>query len=93
MNRLAHVRVRHFRSVRDASLEPDSLCAFVGEAILAAAGADHVVVLEPDLERVAGIRGRSHKPERAWRRFAGSTGDVPEPLERAVRLALALARD
>jgi len=76
-----------------AGSEPIAAEAALNEVILAAAGADRVVVLEPDIERVAGIRGRSHKPERAWRRFAGSTGDVPEPLERAVRLALALARD
>ena len=80
---------------RDAAAgsEPIAAEAALNEVILAAAGADRVVVLEPDIERVAGIRGRSHKPERAWRRFAGSMGDVPEPLERAVRLALALARD
>ncbi len=76
-----------------AESEPIAAEAALNKLILSAAGADRVVVLEPDIEHVAGIRGRSHKPERAWRRFADSQGDVPEPLERAVRLALALARD
>jgi predicted ATP-dependent endonuclease of OLD family len=52
------------------------------------AGARRTVLLEPDFEAVAGYRSsrRGHKPAHAWRRI--SAGDVPEPLERAVRLAL-----
>jgi predicted ATPase len=53
------------------------------------AGARRTVVLEPDFEGVAGFRGRAHKPERAWRRLAHARPDeLPEPLVRAVRLAI-----
>ena len=53
------------------------------------AGARRTVVLEPDFEGVAGFRSRARKPERAWRRLAKARPDeLPEPLVRAVRLAL-----
>jgi len=56
------------------------------------AGARRTVVLEPDFEGVAGFRGRAHKPERAWRRLAHARPDeLPEPLVRAVRLAIEAA--
>lgn len=51
------------------------------------------VELAPDFEHVAGLLGHRHKPERAWERFSGAGGDIPEPLARAVRLALALAQE
>jgi predicted ATPase len=58
-----------------------------------AAGARRTVILGPDFEGVAGFRSRSHKPERAWRRLAQARADqLPLPLVRAVRLALASAR-
>jgi hypothetical protein len=57
------------------------------------AGEEQTIVLEPDFEGVAGLRGRSHKPERALERFTGPDVDVPEPLVRAAELVLALARD
>ena len=51
-------------------------------------------VLSRDFERVAGLRGRSHKPERAWRRFVGMGRDeLPEPLRQAVKRAVELARE
>ena len=58
------------------------------------AGARRTVVLDPDFEGVAGFRGRrANKPERAWRRLAHAHADeLPEPLVRAVRLAIATAR-
>jgi predicted ATPase len=57
------------------------------------AGAEHTVVLEPDFEAVAGLRGHRHKPERAWRRFTSlPPAEVPEPLARSVSLAVSLAR-
>lgn len=57
-------------------------------------GARHTIVLEPDFEAVSGLRGRSHKPERAWRRFtAAAPAEMPEPLVRAAELAVNLARD
>ena len=60
----------------------------LNELIAEMAGPDRTVVLEPDFEGVAGIRG--HKPEGAWRHFrAVSASEVPEPLARAVNLALA----
>jgi predicted ATP-dependent endonuclease of OLD family len=56
------------------------------------AGKKHTVVLEPDFEGVAGFRGRAHKPARAWRHLAhASVDELPEPLVRAVRLALEAA--
>jgi hypothetical protein len=57
------------------------------------AGARRTVVLEPDFEGVTGFRTRHHKPERAWRRLGHAHPDqLPAPLVRAVRLALATAR-
>jgi AAA ATPase domain/Protein of unknown function (DUF2813) len=56
-------------------------------------GRDRIVELAPDFERVAGLTGHRHKPERAWERFTDPAQPVPAPLERAVRLVLSLARD
>jgi hypothetical protein len=57
------------------------------------AGARRTVVLDPDFEGVAGFRSRARKPERAWRRLArAQPEEIPEPLVRAVRLAIASAR-
>ncbi len=57
------------------------------------AGARRTVVLEPDFEGVAGFRRRDRKPELAWSRLANASRDqLPEPLVRAVELALATAR-
>lgn len=57
------------------------------------AGEERTVVLEPDFESVAGIKGHRHKPERAWRRFASlPPAEIPNPLRRAAELAVALAR-
>jgi predicted ATP-dependent endonuclease of OLD family len=56
------------------------------------AGAGRTVVLEPDFEGVAGFRSRAHKPERAFRRLARARPEeLPEPLVRAVRLAIQAA--
>jgi len=57
------------------------------------AGARRTVVLEPDFEGVSGFRSRSRKPARAFRHIGDTPPDeLPEPLVRAVRLALAVAR-
>ena len=57
------------------------------------AGARRTVVLEPDFEGVSGFRSRSRKPRRAFRHIGETPPDeLPEPLVRAVRLALASAR-
>jgi CRISPR-associated exonuclease Cas4 len=57
------------------------------------AGRKRTVVLVPDFEVVSGVsaRGRSRKPQKAWRRYSGN-GDVPAPLKRAVEKVLQAAR-
>jgi hypothetical protein len=56
------------------------------------AGARRTVVLEPDFEGVAGFHGKARKPERAWAHLAEAPlDDLPEPLVRAVQLALSSA--
>ena len=79
--------------VHDSDLRPgrDSVEAEVklNALIRRHAGARRTVVLEPDFEGVAGFHSRAHKPERAWRRLAQARPEeLPEPLVRAVRLAL-----
>jgi hypothetical protein len=57
------------------------------------AGAGHVVVLDPHFEAVAGLAGRRHKPEHAWRQFAERDADeMPAELVRAAELALSFVR-
>jgi predicted ATPase len=56
------------------------------------AGTRRTIVLEPDFESVAGFHGKGSKPERAWSHLAHAPLDeLPEPLVRAVKLALASA--
>jgi predicted ATPase len=53
------------------------------------AGPRRTIVLEPDFEGVAGWRGKARKPKRAWRRLTGRhPAELPDPLVRAVKLAL-----
>jgi predicted ATPase len=59
--------------------------------IASIAGRGRTIVLEPDFEGVTGLRGHSNKPERAWNHFSTEGVEVPEPLARAVRLALRAA--
>lgn len=64
----------------------------LNDAIHAIAG-ERTVVLDPDFERVTGLRSGSHKPERAWRRFVSMERDeLPAPLLGAVELTVELAR-
>jgi predicted ATP-dependent endonuclease of OLD family len=57
------------------------------------AGARRTIVLDPDYETVLGFHGRRRKPERAWTRIAHARRDeLPQPLVRAVELAVASAR-
>ena len=69
-----------------------------GERVLNAqiaelAGAESTVVLAPDFEAVAGLRGHSHKPAHAWERFSAiEQGQVPGPLRQAVEKVVRLAR-
>ena len=56
------------------------------------AGARRTIVLQPDFEGVAGYHGKARKPERAWAHLAQAPADeLPEPLVRAVKLALETA--
>jgi predicted ATP-dependent endonuclease of OLD family len=60
--------------------------------ILETAGKERTIVLDPDFEAVAGLRGKSRKPERAWREFASRpAAEMPKPLVAAARLAISLA--
>jgi len=57
------------------------------------AGPERTIVVEPDFEGLAHLPSGARKPEQAWRRFAAlRPEDVPEPLARAARLAVELAR-
>jgi hypothetical protein len=65
----------------------------LNDAILDLAGRERSVVLAPDFEHVAKLHGRRHKPERAWRSFAGmSRAELPQQLQHAVEKVVALAR-
>ena len=69
--------------------EPSSAERKLNALIRRGAGARRTIVLEPDFEGVVGFHSRDHKPQRAWRRLADAREDeLPEPLGRAVRLAL-----
>ena len=60
--------------------------------IASLAGRERTIALAPDFEGATGLRGHRNKPERAWEHFTKEGVDVPEPLARAVRLALEAAR-
>lgn len=80
---------------RDAQPGREPLAGVLEQNALIAelAGVERTIVLEPDFEGVAGLRARSHKPEQALARFRAPGAEVPEPLARAAKLALELARD
>jgi hypothetical protein len=75
----------------EAGKDPIPAEVALNDLIADVAGRERVVELVPDFEAVAGLRGHSGKPERAWRHFSEEGVEVPEPLARAVRLALAAA--
>lgn len=80
--------VVHDRDAEPGS-EPIPAEAALNALIAEVAGSERTIVLEPDFESAAGLRGHSGKPERAWRHFSSiPPEEVPEPLARAVRLAL-----
>jgi len=57
------------------------------------AGQDHTIVVEPNFEGLVHLPAGARKPEQAWRRFAAlPLAEIPEPLARAARLAVELAR-
>jgi predicted ATP-dependent endonuclease of OLD family len=83
-----------FVVVHDSDLRPDREPLEAEQKLNALirrlAGARRTVVLEPDFEGVTGFRGRRKKPERAWAHLASAgVEELPEPLVRAVKLALA----
>jgi predicted ATPase len=82
--------------VHDSDLRPDrdplESDLKLNALIRRRAGARRTIAVEPDFEGVAGFRGKVHKPERAWRHLAQWRPDeLPEPLVRAVTLALSSA--
>jgi putative ATP-dependent endonuclease of the OLD family len=86
-----------FVVVHDSDTRPGRKVVAAEQALNAliaeAAGDERRVVLDPDFEAVAGLKGRSRKPERAWRHFATlAPSEVPAPLARAAELAVSLAR-
>lgn len=72
----------------DPGKEPIPAEVALNALIAEVAGPGRTIVLEPDFEAVAGLRGHSNKPERAWSHFSAPGVEVPEPLVRAVQLAL-----
>src|SRR5690348_10647346 len=66
----------------------------VNRQIQEVAGRRRTVVLVPDFEAISGVntRGRGRKPHRAYRRYTGNNGDVPEPLKQAVDKVVRAAR-
>lgn len=74
-----------------AGREPIAAERAVNDAIRRMVPPERAVVLVPDFEAVAGLHGHGHKPERAWRRFAGiDRTHVPPPLADATLRVLAL---
>ena len=73
---------------RQPSLSERNLNRLIAEI----AGPENTVVLVPDFEGVSALRRKTHKPEQAWRRFRSvGAEDIPDPLARVARRAMALA--
>ncbi len=61
--------------------------------IVETAGEERVIVLDPDFEAVAGLAGRRHKPEHAWRDFAERpAAEMPGQLVRVAELTMSFVR-
>jgi predicted ATPase len=57
------------------------------------AGEERVIVLDPDFEAVAGLAGRRHKPEHAWREFAErAAAEMPGQLVHVAELTMSFVR-
>jgi len=83
--------------VHDSDMRPDrepvESEVKLNALIRSRAGARRTIVLEPDFEGIAGYHGKARKPRRAWSHLAQASPDeLPEPLVRAVKLALATAQ-
>jgi predicted ATP-dependent endonuclease of OLD family len=84
--------VLHDRDVPTGT-EPSPAEEALNDLIARVAGSHRTVVLEPDFEAVAGLRGHKGKPHRAWQRFRSlRRSDVPLPLGQIVETAVGLAR-
>jgi AAA ATPase domain len=86
-----------FVVVHDSDRRPSGKLVAAEEAlnalIVETAREERTIVLDPDFEAVAGLEGKSHKPERAWREFASRpAAEMPRELVRAAKLAISLAR-
>jgi len=80
---------------RDAApgRRPSQAQRTVNEEIAELAGSRRTVVLAPDFEAVAGLRGHRHKPTHAWQHFSHlERSGVPSALTDAVEKVVALAR-
>ncbi len=80
---------------RDAPIgrRPSKSESALNAEIIKLARPSRTVVLAPDFEAVAGLRGHRHKPARAWQRFSHIEADrVPAALTQAVAQIVALAR-
>jgi len=80
---------------RDAAsgLQPIAAERNLNDLIAELAGPERTIVLEPDFEAVAGIKGHSHKPHRAWKRFTSlGREELPHQLAEAVELAVGLSQ-
>jgi predicted ATP-dependent endonuclease of OLD family len=81
----------HDRDSRPGGGQPIPAERALNALIAETAGRKRVVVLDPDFEGAAGLRGRKHKPEHAWEHFVRlDEGQMPEPLVRAAKALLAL---
>lgn len=84
--------VVHDRDARPGEEAPPAEEA-LNELIAGVAGSGSTVVLDPDFEAVAELRGHKGKPQRAWRRFRVlRRSDVPRPLAQVVETAVGLSR-
>jgi predicted ATPase len=86
-----------FVVVHDSDRQTDGGVAPAEQALNAliaeTAGEERVVVLDPDFEAVAGLRGKQRKPERAWREFAERDAvDMPDQLVAVAEHVLSFAR-
>jgi hypothetical protein len=80
---------------RDAPADenPSEAEAALNQLIAEVAGEERTVVLAPDFEAVAGLRGKSRKPERAWLRFRQlEAEEIPELLTQIVEQSLQMAQ-
>ncbi|MGO8904523.1 MAG: ATP-dependent nuclease [Solirubrobacteraceae bacterium] len=73
---------------------PSQAQRVINSEIVELAGPARTIVLAPDFEAVAGLRGHRHKPARAWQRFSRiEPAEVPRALSEAVEKVVALARE